>query len=184
MVAAREHAHLLGGRGRGDGTVQVVAPRQAALGDRCSTACGSEEGKASRGGWLHTGDLGRLDHDGYLYFCGRAKDGIRRRGENISAYEVEQIIESHPCVLEAAAFGVPGELTEEDLKVCVVLRPGTQLSPEELIAYSAQRSAAYMVPRFVEFLPELPKNPTQKVEKFRLKEAGVTPATWDREAAA
>ncbi|WSX17864.1 AMP-binding protein [Streptomyces sp. NBC_00988] len=154
------------------------------MGDRCSTACGSEEGKASRGGWLHTGDLGRLDHDGYLYFCGRAKDGIRRRGENISAYEVEQIIESHPCVLEAAAFGVPGELTEEDLKVCVVLRPGTQLSPEELIAYSAQRSAAYMVPRFVEFLPELPKNPTQKVEKFRLKEAGVTPATWDREAAA
>jgi crotonobetaine/carnitine-CoA ligase len=140
--------------------------------------------EAFRGGWLHTGDLGRLDRDGYLYFCGRAKDGIRRRGENISAFEVEQIVESHPGVLEAAAIGVPSELTEEDLKVCVVLRPGTQLSAEELIAHCAQRSAAYMVPRFVEFLPELPKTPTQKVEKFRLKEAGVTPATWDREAAA
>ncbi|NIY69278.1 AMP-binding protein [Streptomyces malaysiensis] len=140
--------------------------------------------EAFRGGWLHTGDLGHLDHDDYLYFHGRAKDGIRRRGENISAYEVEQIVESHPGVLEAAAIGVPSELTEEDVKICVVLRPGAQLSAEELIAYCALRSAAYMVPRFVEFLPELPKTPTQKVEKFRLKEAGVTKATWDREAVA
>lgn len=138
--------------------------------------------EAFRGGWLHTGDLGRLDRDGYLYFIGRAKDGIRRRGENISAFEVEQVVESHPGVLEAAAIGVPSELTEEDVKICVVLRPGVELSPDELIEHCALRSAAYMVPRYVEFLDELPKTPTQKVEKFRLKEAGLTPATWDREA--
>jgi crotonobetaine/carnitine-CoA ligase len=126
--------------------------------------------EAFRNGWLHTGDLGALDEDGYLTFVGRAKDCIRRRGENISAYEVEQVVESHPAVLEAAAIGVPSELSEEDVKVCVVLRPGATLTTAELIAHCAAHAAAFMVPRYVEFLPELPKTPTEKVEKFRLKQ--------------
>jgi carnitine-CoA ligase len=134
-----------------------------------------------RDGWLHTGDLGRLDDNGFLYFIGRAKDGIRRRGENISAYEVEQVVESHPSVLEAAAIGIPSELTEEDVKVCVVLRPGVSLTPEELAEHCARNSAAYMVPRYIEFVARLPKTPTEKVEKFRLRQAGITPGTWDRE---
>lgn len=135
-----------------------------------------------RDGWLHTGDLGRLDDNGFLYFAGRAKDGIRRRGENISAYEVEQVVESHPSVLESAAIGIPSELTEEDVKVCVVLRPGESLAPEQLAEHCARHAAAYMVPRYIEFVAELPKTPTEKVEKFRLRQAGVTPTTWDREA--
>ncbi|TCO62442.1 crotonobetaine/carnitine-CoA ligase [Actinocrispum wychmicini] len=124
-----------------------------------------------RDGFLHTGDLGTLTGDGYLTFAGRAKDSIRRRGENISAYEVEQVVEGHPSVLECAAIGVPSELSEEDVKVCVVLRPGHTLTADDLVAHCAANSAPFMVPRYVEFLPELPKTPTQKVEKFRLRQA-------------
>ena len=142
----------------------------------------AETREAFCGQWFHTGDLGRLDPDGYLYFLGRSKDSIRRRGENISAHEVEQLVISHPAVLEAAAFGVPSELTEEDVKVCAVLRPGASLTAEELARYCGQHAPAFMVPRYIELVPALPKTPTQKVEKFRLREAGLTPATYDREA--
>ena len=134
---------------------------------------------AFRGLWFHTGDLGRLDDDGFLYFLGRKKDSIRRRGENISAFEVEQLVTSHPAVLEAAAIGVPSELSEEDVKVCVVLRPGETLEAEELLIYCSEHAAPFMVPRYVEFLLELPKTPTLKVEKFRLRANGVTSTTWD-----
>lgn len=132
------------------------------------------------GGWVRTGDLGWLDSDGYLYFRGRAKDVIRRRGENISAYEVEQGVQSHPAVLEAAAVAVPSELTEDDVKICVVLRPGASLTATELVGYCGGVLARHMVPRYVEFLPGLPKTPTTKVEKFRL--TGITAQTWDRDA--
>ena len=138
--------------------------------------------EAFRDGWFHTGDLGRLDGDGWLYFLGRKKDAIRRRGENISAFEIEEVVEAHPAVLQAAAFGVPSELMEEEVKVCLVVRPGFTLVPEELIDWCRARLARYMVPRFVEVLPELPLTPTEKVEKYRLRAAGVTPGTWDREA--
>lgn len=131
--------------------------------------------------WLHTGDIGKIDEDGFLYFLGRGKDSIRRRGENISAFEVEQALESHPAVLEAAAIGVPSELTEEDLKVCVVLRPGYTLGAEELVEYCEGRVATFMVPRYVEFMDSLPRTPTEKVEKYRLRLAGITETTWDRE---
>lgn len=122
-----------------------------------------------RGGWFHTGDLGRLDEDGNLYFEGRSKDAIRRRGENISAYEIEQVIEAHPAVLEAAAYGVPSEYTEEDVAVSVALRPGQELSAEELLDHCRGRMARYMVPLFVRFLDVLPKTPTEKVEKTTLR---------------
>ncbi len=138
--------------------------------------------EAFRDGWFHTGDLGSLDADGYLTFAGRAKDAIRRRGENISAYEVEQVVESHPAVLQAAAIGVPSELMEEDVKVCVVLRPGQALHADALAEHCRRNGAQHAVPRYIEFVAELPRTPTQKVEKFRLREAGVTPTTWDGEA--
>jgi len=136
--------------------------------------------EAFRDGWFHTGDLARLDGQGWLYYLGRKKDAIRRRGENISAFEVEEVVESHPAVLQAAAFGVPSELTEEDVKVCVVLRPGDALTASELARWCEARMARHMVPRYIEFLPSLPLTPTEKVEKYRLREAGVTRTTWDR----
>ena len=140
--------------------------------------------EAFRDGWFHTGDLARMDGDGWLYYLGRKKDAIRRRGENISAFEIEEVVEAHPAVLQAAAFGLPSELTEEEVKVCAVLRPGAELSAAELVDWCAARMARHMVPRYIEFLPALPLTPTEKVEKYRLREAGVTPGTWDRLAEA
>ncbi len=122
-----------------------------------------------RGGWFHTGDLGRLDERGNLYFEGRKKDSIRRRGENVSAYEIEQVVEAHPAVLEAAAYGVPSEYTEEEVAVAVALRQGQNLSEEALRGYCQGRMARYMVPRYVRFLDALPKTPTEKVEKATLR---------------
>lgn len=133
-------------------------------------------------GWVHTGDLGSVDGDGYLTFHGRLTDSIRRRGENISGYEVEQLIDSHPAVLESAAIGVPSELTEEDVKVCVVLKPTATLTARQLHEYCRDNAPSFMAPRYIEFMGSLPKTPTEKVEKFRLKQAGITPATWDADA--
>lgn len=131
--------------------------------------------------WFHTGDLLRQDADGYLYFVGRRNDIVRRRGENISAAEVEMGIETHPDVLECAVIGVPSELTEEDVMACVVLKNGARTSAEALATHCAQRMARFMVPRYFRFLPELPKTPTDKVEKFRLRAQGITADTWDRD---
>lgn len=133
--------------------------------------------------WFHTGDLGYMDEDGYLYFVGRKKEAIRRRGENISAFEVEQIVNQHPSVLESAAIAVPSEWSEDDVKIVVVLREGEQLEPEELIRFCESRMAYFMVPRYVEFRRELPKTPTQRVEKYKLQVEGNGPDTWDREVA-
>ena len=134
---------------------------------------------AFRNQWFHTGDLGRLDAEGFFYFVGRKKDAIRRRGENISAFEVEEIVSGHEAVLECAAFGVPAADGEEEVMLAVVLRDGRTLSPQSLIAYCAERMARFMVPRYVEFRPSLPKTPTEKVEKYRLAAEGITRETWD-----
>lgn len=131
--------------------------------------------------WFHTGDLLRRDADGYLYFVGRRKDMVRRRGENISAAEVEMVIETHPAVLACAVFGVPSEYTEEEVMACVVPRPGSALEPAALAEYCGTRMARFMVPRYIRLMAALPTTPTDKVEKFRLREAGPTPDTWDRE---
>jgi len=133
--------------------------------------------------WFHTGDLGYLDEDGFLYFVGRKKESIRRRGENISAFEVECVVNQHQSVLESAAIPVPSELGEDDLKIVVVLKQGEIVAPEELLAFCEKRMAYYMVPRFVEFRDDLPKTPTQRVEKYKLQAEGHRPGTWDREAA-
>lgn len=133
-------------------------------------------------GWVRTGDLGSLDADGYLTFAGRSSDSIRRRGENISAYEVEEMLACHPDVLEVAAIGVPSELTEEDVKVVIVPRPGSAPTAEELHEFCRATGPAHMVPRYIEVAALLPKTPTQKIEKFRLRRFGVNSDTWDSEA--
>ncbi|WP_322488694.1 ATP-dependent acyl-CoA ligase [Chloroflexus sp.] len=137
---------------------------------------------AMRGGWFHTGDLGRLDEAVYAIFIDRLKQSIRRRGENISSWEVEQAVNTHPAVLESAAVGVPSELGEEEVKVVVVLRPGATLDPLELVRWCEERLAYFAVPRYIEFRDSLPKTATERVEKYKLKAEGVGNA-WDREAA-
>jgi crotonobetaine/carnitine-CoA ligase len=133
--------------------------------------------------WYHTGDLVRRDAEGYVYFIGRSSDSIRRRGENISAFEVEEVVKLHPQVLDAAAYGVPSELSEDDVMVAVVVRPGGALAPDDLIAFCRDRMARHMVPRYVDVVDELPRTPTEKVEKAVLRSRGVTATAFDREAA-
>jgi crotonobetaine/carnitine-CoA ligase len=132
--------------------------------------------------WFHTGDLVRRDAEGYVYFVGRTTDSIRRRGENISAFEVEEVVKLHPQVLDAAAYGVPSELSEDDVMLSVVVRPGEVLPPADLIAFCADRMARHMLPRYVDLVAELPRTPTEKVEKTALRSQGITATTWDREA--
>jgi crotonobetaine/carnitine-CoA ligase len=138
---------------------------------------------AFRNLWFHSGDTARVDEHGNYYFIGRTKEAIRRRGENISAFEVEEGILLHADVIECAAVGVPSELTEEEVKVCVVPRPGSGLTHEQLVRHCERVLARFQVPRYVEFVRELPKTPTGKLEKYRLREAPFTAETWDRESA-
>jgi crotonobetaine/carnitine-CoA ligase len=138
--------------------------------------------EAMRGGLFHTGDMGYADADGYLYFVDRIKQSIRRRGENISSWEVEKVVNAHPQVLESAAVGVPSDLGEEEVKVYVVCRPGAALAPLDIIRWCEARMAYFMVPRYVEFRAALPKTATERVEKYKLKQEGIGQA-WDREAA-
>jgi crotonobetaine/carnitine-CoA ligase len=134
-------------------------------------------------GWIHTGDLGRRDADGYFYFVDRKKQAIRRRGENISSFEVESVIGSHPAVLESCVVGVPSEVGEEEVKAVVVLKPGQQVTPEELIRWCEPRMAYFAIPRYIAIRDSLPKTPSERVEKFKLKAEGITADCWDREKA-
>jgi len=136
--------------------------------------------RAWRNGWFHTGDAFRRDAEGNFYFLDRIKDAIRRRGENISSFEVEGIVSSHPEVQEAAAVAVPSELNEDEVKVVVVRRPESRLSEIELIEFLVPIMPRFMVPRYVEFVPALPKTPTDRIQKVMLRKVGITPATWDR----
>jgi carnitine-CoA ligase len=133
--------------------------------------------------WFHTGDLGSIDANGDFRFVDRKKDYIRRRGENISSFEVEVSVSSHPAVAEVAAVAVRSEFTEDEVKVCVVLRDGAELGHQELLEYLVPRMPYFAIPRYIEFLAELPKTPSQKVEKYKLRDAGIGSATWDCEQA-
>jgi carnitine-CoA ligase len=134
---------------------------------------------------LHTGDLGRMDEDGYVYFMDRVKDYIRRRGENVSSMEVEKQVAGHPQIREAAAIGVKaGEGASSEDEIMVVAIPeGDAPDPVELTHWLAERMPYFMVPRYLRFVDSLPKTPTERVQKVKLREEGVTPDTWDREAA-
>ncbi len=133
--------------------------------------------------WFYTGDYFYYDEDGYFYFVDRKKDALRRRGENISSYEVEKVVNSHPSVLESTAVAVKSPLGEDEVMICLVLKQGHTLLPEELIAYCEDRMAYFMVPRYVRFMDAFPKTPTERVQKHKLREEGITSDTWDREAA-
>lgn len=137
--------------------------------------------KAWRDLWFHTGDYLYYDEDGFFHFVDRKKDALRRRGENISSYEVEKVINAHPAVLESAAVAATSEMGEDEVMICLKVKPGEKVEPEELIAFCEERMAYFMIPRYVRFMDKLPKTPTQRVEKYRLREQGVTPDTWDRE---
>ena len=121
--------------------------------------------------------------DGYYRFVDRLKDAIRRRGENISSFEVEQVLLSHEAVANAAAFPVRSALAEDEVMVALILHPGRTLKEAELIAFCEPRLPYFAVPRYLEFVSELPSTESGKVQKYKLSERGVTEKTWDREAA-
>jgi len=131
--------------------------------------------------WFHTGDAFRRDAEGCFYFVDRLKDSIRRRGENISSFEIEAEVVEHPDIVECAAVAVPADDIEDEVKLVATLSPGRTLEPEALIAFLQPRLARHMLPRYIEIThEELPKTPTGKVKKAVLREAG-TAGTWDRE---
>lgn len=139
--------------------------------------------KAWRNGWFHTGDAFRRDAEGYFYFVDRVKDAIRRRGENISSFEVESDVTAHPDVREAAVIGVPSEYSEDEVMAVIAPVPGAQIDLVALMDFLIARMPYFMVPRYIRVMDELPKTPTAKVMKAELRTEGITPDTWDREAA-
>ena len=139
--------------------------------------------EAWRNGWFHTGDAFRRDAEGYYYFVDRKKDAIRRRGENISSFEVEADVQAYPDVREVAAIGVPSELGEEDVMVVVAPMAGRTIDAAALLDFLRPRMAHFMIPRYVRVVDELPKTPSSKVMKQALRQQGVTADTWDREQA-
>lgn len=138
--------------------------------------------KANENGWFHSGDLAVMEADGFFYYKGRKKESMRRRGENISAWEIESVINQNPAVLESAAYPVPSELSEDEVKVEVVLKEGESLTHEGLLDFCQGKMAHYAVPRYVEFVASLPKTETQRNQYATLRKRGITGATWDREA--
>jgi len=140
---------------------------------------------ALRDGWLHTGDLGWQDAEGYLYFVDRKKDVIRRRGENISSQEVEEVIKRHPSALDCAVIAVPSELGEDEVKAYVTPRPGQTLDPAQIIHWCAEQLAYFKVPRYVEVRAELPRTPSLRVRKdlLRQERENLIEGCFDREAA-
>ena len=132
----------------------------------------NEEATAAtvRDGWLHTGDVGYVDADGYVFIVDRAKDMIIRGGENIYPREIEEVLYTHAGVLECAVIGVPHEVRGEEVLAVVAPKPGAQLDGDDLQAYAAERLAAFKVPRRFEIRPELPKNATGKISKPPLRE--------------
>jgi crotonobetaine/carnitine-CoA ligase len=132
--------------------------------------------------WFHTGDLGKLDADENLTYVDRVKDSLRRRGENVSSVEIETTVMQHPCVLEAAAIGVPSELGEDDILVVVTLPPDVTLDYAELLDYCAERMPYFCVPRYLHVLDEIPKNILGRIRKDVLRERGLREGVWDREA--
>jgi crotonobetaine/carnitine-CoA ligase len=138
---------------------------------------------AWRNGWFHTGDAFRKDAEGTFYFVDRMKDAIRRRGENISSFEVEAEIAAHPAIAEVAVIPVPSEIAEEEVMCVVALIPGHSFDPKDLLKFLEPRLAHFMLPRYVRIVDALPKTPTQKIQKHLLRADGITADTWDREKA-
>jgi len=139
---------------------------------------------AYRGGWFHSGDLAEYDEDGFFYYRGRKKESMRRLGENISAWEIETVLNGHPAIMDSAAHPVTSPLGEDEVKVCVVPLPGAELAPEDVIDFCTGRMAHYAIPRYVELLDTLPKTATERNQYATLRARGITVETWDRETTA
>jgi carnitine-CoA ligase len=129
-------------------------------------------------GWVHTGDLMRSDDAGFLYFVGRATDSMRVGGENVSAFEVENVVDRHEDVLESAAVGVPSELAEDEILLVVQPKDGRTIDPARLHSYAGKQLPKYAVPKFIRVVDQLPKTGTHRTMKHELKSAGVTASTW------
>lgn len=167
-----------------DGTVgQIVfRPREANVMFEGYWKRPAETAAVWKNMWMHTGDLGKLV-GGYLFFADRAKDYMRSRGENVSSFELERAFSAHHALAEIAVHAAGAQTGEDDIKVTAVLRDGAVLTEEELCLWAIENVPHFAVPRFIEFRPELPKNPTGRVLKYQLRDEGVTPITWDRDAA-
>ena len=139
--------------------------------------------EAWRNLWFHTGDRVVRDAEGNFRFLDRLKDAIRRRGENISSYEVEQVLLSHPDIEVAAVFPVRSELAEDEVMAAIVTKAGCRLEPAALMAFCEPRLPYFAIPRFLDFVAELPRTENGKLQKFKLRERGPGARTWDREAA-
>jgi carnitine-CoA ligase len=139
--------------------------------------------EAWRNLWFHTGDRVIREPDGFYRFVDRMKDAIRRRGENISSYEVEQVLLSHPAIGNAAVFPVRSELAEDEVMAAIVLRADAEIAPAALLDFCQPRMPYFAVPRYLEFVDALPTTESGKVTKYKLRERGITAATWDREKA-
>jgi carnitine-CoA ligase len=139
---------------------------------------------AFRNLWYHTGDLGRVDQDGQYYFVDRKGDYIRFKGRSVSSFEVESTFRQHPAVAQAAAVGIESDIlaSEAELMVVVELKPGHEVSEQEAASFVAENAPHFFVPRFIEVTGQMPYTPTGKVQKYKLRERGVTASTWDREA--
>jgi acyl-CoA synthetase (AMP-forming)/AMP-acid ligase II len=142
--------------------------------------------EALKDGWLYTGDLGYLDENGFLYFVDRKKDMIKRGDENVSAEEVERVLNAHPAIAESAVIGVPDPIRQEEVKACVVLKPpatAETVSPEEIWSFCQERLAAFKIPRYLEYCDALPKTPSSKIQKALLREEAKAPKiVFDRAA--
>jgi crotonobetaine/carnitine-CoA ligase len=129
--------------------------------------------------WFHTGDIGKFDEAGFFYFIDRKKDYLRRRGENISSFELEAAFAQHPGIAEVAVHAVPAVTGEDDVKVTAVRHPHSTLTEEQLFRWSVDKVPYYALPRYIEFRESLPRNPQGRVLKYELREEGKTAATWD-----
>jgi crotonobetaine/carnitine-CoA ligase len=139
--------------------------------------------EAWRNGWFHTGDAFIEDADGWFYLVDRMKDTLRRRGENISSFEVEAGVLQHPAVAECAVIGVPSELGEDEVKAVLVAAPGQAIDPAELILFLEPRLPRFMIPRYIEVVASLPRTDgTMRVKKVELRRDALNPQTWDRQA--
>ena len=127
--------------------------------------------EALRDGWLHSGDLGFVDEDGFYFIVDRAKDLVIRGGYNVYPREIEEVLYAHPAIGEAAVIGKPDERLGEEVVAVVALRPGASATAAEIIAYTRERLAAYKYPREIRFMAELPKGPSGKILKTALRDA-------------
>ncbi|WP_439859386.1 ATP-dependent acyl-CoA ligase [Pseudomonas sp. MBLB4136] len=137
--------------------------------------------KLMRNMWFHTGDIGKFDDEGFFYFVDRKKDYLRRRGENISSFEMEAAFAVHPALAEVAVHAVPSDKGEDDVKVTAILHEGARLTPEELFRWATDSVPYYALPRYIEFRSSLPKNPQGRILKYQLRDEGKTAGTWDLE---